>query len=204
VAVVLKHVSEPLTLPRIINPNIPDPLEQVVVKAMAKAPEQRYQTAGEMQRALQQALRDIESGSRTVNMPSATSQPQTQNITGAAPVAPKTGGKIGPWLIGGAAIIALLCLLGGGLLTYGLMVSGNDPTGTPSASRPTAVSIGIEKRAIFPPPQPKNSTMPPPSRLLIFQIWPGKFYLRMTLAPTSMTGRPANKMMNMAPLIPNL
>jgi serine/threonine protein kinase len=147
VAVVLKHVSEPLTLPRIINPNIPDPLEQVVVKAMAKAPEQRYQTAGEMQRALQQALRDIESGSRTVNMPSATSQPQTQNITGAAPVAPKTGGKIGPWLIGGAAIIALLCLLGGGLLTYGLMVSGNDPTGTPSASRPTAVSIGIEKTA---------------------------------------------------------
>ncbi|MBE7552909.1 MAG: protein kinase [Anaerolineales bacterium] len=143
VAIVLKHVSEPLTPPRAINPNIPDPLEQVVVKAMAKEPEQRYQTAGEMQRALQHALNEIESGGRTVSLP--TPSTQTQGVTGPAPVVAKKSGGIGPWLIGGVAVVALLCLLGGGLLFYGLMASDGDGTGTPVASSPTAVRIGIEK-----------------------------------------------------------
>lgn len=144
VAIVLKHVSEPLTPPRMINPNIPDPLERVVIKAMAKEPAQRYQTAGEMQRALQQALNEIESGGRTVSLP--TSSTQTQGVTSTPPpVAAKKSGGIGPWLIGGVAVIALLCLLGGGLLFYGLMNSNTDGTGTPVAGSPTAISIGIAK-----------------------------------------------------------
>ncbi|MCL4298894.1 MAG: serine/threonine protein kinase [Anaerolineae bacterium] len=143
VAIVLKHVSEPLTPPRAINPNIPDPLEQVVVKAMAKEPEQRYQTAGEMQRALQHALNEIESGGRTVSLP--TPSTQTQGVTGPAPAAAKKSGGMGPWLIGGVAVVALLCLLGGGLLFYGLIASDSGGGGTPLASSPTAVSIGIEK-----------------------------------------------------------
>jgi serine/threonine protein kinase len=143
VAIVLKHVSEPLTPPRMINPNIPDPLERVVIKAMAKEPEQRYQTAGEMQRALQHALNDIQSGGRTVSLPPPATQ--TQGVTGPAPVAVKKSGGIGPWLIGGVAAVALLCLLGGGLLFYGLLASGSSGTGTPVANSPTAVRIGIEK-----------------------------------------------------------
>ena len=71
VAVVLKHVSEPLTPPRTINANVAEPLEQVVLKAMAKEPDQRYHTAGEMEQALQQALKEIESGVRTVSVPAA-------------------------------------------------------------------------------------------------------------------------------------
>jgi serine/threonine protein kinase len=58
VAVVLKHVSEPLTPPRTVNANVPEPLERVVIKAMAKEPDQRYQTAGEMGRP-QQALKEM-------------------------------------------------------------------------------------------------------------------------------------------------
>lgn len=144
VAIVLKHVSEPLTPPRTINPNIPDPLERVVIKAMAKEPEQRYQTAGEMQRALQHALNEIESGGRTVSLPTPSTQTQ-QGVTGPAPVTAKKSGGIGPWLIGGVAAVALLCLLGGGLLFYGLMASDSAGTGTPVASSPTSVRIGIEK-----------------------------------------------------------
>lgn len=146
VAVVLKHLSEPLTSPRKINPNVPDPLEQVVIKAMAKEPGQRYQTAGEMQRALQQALMEIQSGGRTVSVP--VSSTPTQNVTSAAPPAPKSGGKLGPWLIGGGIAVALLCVLGLGLLFFGMMASTSDRKVTPVAqASPTVVSIGIEKTA---------------------------------------------------------
>jgi serine/threonine protein kinase len=48
VAIILKHVREPLTPPSVFNPNIPPALEQIVMKAMAKDPEARYQSAAEM------------------------------------------------------------------------------------------------------------------------------------------------------------
>lgn len=147
VALVLKHLTEPLTAPRVVKPDVPDPLERVVVKAMAKDPSERYQTAGEFQRALQQALREIESGVKTANIPISTTT-QTKTVTGAVPAAPKSGGKIGPWLIGGGIAMALLCVLGGGLLLFGLMASSGDSRGgTPAAGSPTSVAIGIDKTA---------------------------------------------------------
>ncbi|RMF37771.1 MAG: response regulator [Chloroflexi bacterium] len=52
VAVALKHISEPLPLPRTLNPAIPPALEAILLKATAKDQEERYQTAGEMAAAL--------------------------------------------------------------------------------------------------------------------------------------------------------
>lgn len=169
VALVLKHITEPLTSPRVIKPDIPGPLEQVVVKAMAKDPGQRYQTAGEFQRGLQLALREIESDVKTANIPISTTT-QTKTVSGPTPAAPKSGSKIGPWLIGGGVAIALLCVLGGGLLVYGLMASTDgDRKGTPAAVSPTAVAIGIEKTAtptatppvLDPTPTPEESEPEP-------------------------------------------
>jgi len=54
-AVVLKHLSTPLPRPRGLNPQIPEPVEQVILKATAKSPAQRYQSAAEMVEALLQA-----------------------------------------------------------------------------------------------------------------------------------------------------
>jgi serine/threonine-protein kinase len=54
-AVMLKHINEPVPEPRSINPDIPPEVETVILKALAKAPEQRYQTAREMAEALEQA-----------------------------------------------------------------------------------------------------------------------------------------------------
>jgi serine/threonine protein kinase len=51
-AVLIKHLSAPLPLPRQVNPDIPEALERVILKAMAKAPEDRYQRVGEMVEAL--------------------------------------------------------------------------------------------------------------------------------------------------------
>ncbi len=55
-AIVIKRLTEPLPLPRAINPKIPEPVERVILKALAKAPEDRYQSAGEMAQALKGAL----------------------------------------------------------------------------------------------------------------------------------------------------
>ncbi len=57
-AVVLKHVTEPLPLPRLVNPEIPEPVELVILKALAKDPDDRYQSAGEMAEALRHAVEE--------------------------------------------------------------------------------------------------------------------------------------------------
>lgn len=55
-AVVIKHINDPLPHPRTINPALSPAVEGVVLRALAKAPDERYQTAGEMVRALQTVL----------------------------------------------------------------------------------------------------------------------------------------------------
>jgi hypothetical protein len=55
-AVVLEHISTPLPVPRTINPDIPEFVEQVLLKALAKDPADRFQRMGEMVTALQKAV----------------------------------------------------------------------------------------------------------------------------------------------------
>ncbi len=55
VAVAIKHAIEIPPQLALLNPAIPLSVEQVIIKAMAKKPEQRYSTAGEMAQALRVA-----------------------------------------------------------------------------------------------------------------------------------------------------
>ncbi len=57
-AVLMKHLNDPLPLPRKIEPAVPEPLERVVLKALAKQPDDRYQSAGEMAEALVAAAKE--------------------------------------------------------------------------------------------------------------------------------------------------
>lgn len=54
-AVLMKHLNDPLPLPRKIKPEIPKSLELVTLKSLSKHPEDRYQNAAEMARDLQKA-----------------------------------------------------------------------------------------------------------------------------------------------------
>lgn len=55
-AVIYKHIHDPLPPPSSIVPNISDELEKVILKALAKDPEDRFETMQEMVDALSKAL----------------------------------------------------------------------------------------------------------------------------------------------------
>lgn len=59
--VVLRHMNDPIPDPREASPNraIPDRLADVAIKALAKTPEERFQTARQMQDGLRSALEEV-------------------------------------------------------------------------------------------------------------------------------------------------
>ena len=55
-AIILKHITAPLPPPRTLRPDLPEAVERVILKAMAKDPAGRFQTAGDMARAVRAAF----------------------------------------------------------------------------------------------------------------------------------------------------
>lgn len=55
-AVVMKHVNDPLPSPRRFAPELPEAVERVIFKSLAKQPEDRYDTAREIVRAVEGAI----------------------------------------------------------------------------------------------------------------------------------------------------
>ncbi|MBM2850447.1 MAG: protein kinase [Anaerolineales bacterium] len=101
-AVVIKHINDPLPPPRSVKPELPEALERVTLKALTKNPDDRFASAGEMVRALQAAipettlaaptteaaLRIEEPAPETVKQ--APPQVKTEQAAPAEPVAPET------------------------------------------------------------------------------------------------------------------
>jgi serine/threonine protein kinase len=107
-AVIMKHISEPLPMPSAVNPNIPKAVEQVILKAMAKNPNDRYQTAGEMSTALREAS-DVSPGKNLQNTPLTIVAPppkieQIEHATGPLTLEERTMGAAGS--DGGATVLS--------------------------------------------------------------------------------------------------
>lgn len=58
----MMHVNDPVPDPRTLNPDVPDDLVTVIDKALAKDPNDRYQTAAQMAAALRNVLGRIKAG----------------------------------------------------------------------------------------------------------------------------------------------
>ena len=58
-AILLRHINDPLPRPRQIKPDLPEAVEQVIFKALAKDPENRYETMDELVKALESMAQDI-------------------------------------------------------------------------------------------------------------------------------------------------
>jgi len=69
-AILLKHLNDPLPLPSQMDPSLPAALEHVVLKSLSKDPDDRYQSAAEMAAALGQAAEiGLPAGPRPVIAP---------------------------------------------------------------------------------------------------------------------------------------
>jgi eukaryotic-like serine/threonine-protein kinase len=89
VAIAYRHVREDPAPPRLLNPDVPASLEAVCLKAMAKRPEDRYQTALELRQDLERAR----AGQRVAAGP-ATAGPAAAAM--ATTMLPPLGGYPGP------------------------------------------------------------------------------------------------------------
>jgi predicted Ser/Thr protein kinase len=57
IAIALQQINEPIPSPRDFNPNIPQPIENVLLKALSKDPDKRYPSILAFNQAFQKALR---------------------------------------------------------------------------------------------------------------------------------------------------
>ena len=121
-AVILKHVSNPLPLPSSIKTDIPEAIEQVILKALAKNPDDRFATTAEFLSAWKRALNEKDSAQRAARVPDAPTFVTSHSATPSAQTQPKpasatttlsnTGGSRG-WLVGCAIGACLLFSIAG-------------------------------------------------------------------------------------------
>jgi serine/threonine protein kinase len=57
-AILMKHINDPLPLPRKTDPTIPESFERIALTALAKRPEDRFQSANEMAERLSAAAKE--------------------------------------------------------------------------------------------------------------------------------------------------
>jgi serine/threonine protein kinase len=143
-AVVMKHVNSPTPEPSSITPDIPWGLQEVIMKAMAKSPEDRFNSAGEMAAALRAV--DLSAASTrpmapvvppkpNLDYPTPTKTevmlPAVDTAVASPPPTPSETKKRPAWLLPALGVVLLLAIVGGVLAANG--VFGGDPTPTVAA-----------------------------------------------------------------------
>jgi serine/threonine protein kinase len=118
--------SETLTPPRHLNPNLSENTEQVILKAMEIYPDDRYQTAEEMRRALSGR------GRGAVALPPDARKSKTKKPP---PLA------ISPWLFGLVGLVIVLLILGG--VSFALFRNTNSSAS--GIESPTAVEESVSE-----------------------------------------------------------
>jgi len=167
-ATILAQIGNPPPPPRSIDPDIRPTIEQVLLKALAKDPKQRYASIREMLKALENAAQGPreEEPFAPIVVADFNSAPKVEPQTAAQPkepAPPKEKSKRPPWLpvaMGvGAIVVGLVCLaLAAILLTQTNSLFAQRGTGTPTniAAVPTQVS----------PPATLVPTIAPPTTTL--------------------------------------
>jgi hypothetical protein len=157
-AIVIKHIHDPLPPPRTVNPALPEAVEQVILKALAKQPEDRYATCGDMSRALQ----TVGTGPAAAALPKR--QP-TKRMAGVQPPSPPLKRMpVWAWMLSGMVVLCLLVGLlagGGSMLATMIRPSATAPAASMAGSV-TAVPLGTTAvlTTVGPPTPASMATAP--------------------------------------------
>ncbi len=162
-AVLVKHMTDPLPPPRQFAADLPAAVEELIRKAMAKQPDERYASMAEFVAALEALLyAEAQTGERTLAAhPAAFSpKPEATRLSAAPHVSesasPKKNSALTIALGAGAALLLLCGLLGGGALLL-ISAAGGTETAAPSSavSAPiTATPPTSRPAAEIPAPKP--------------------------------------------------
>lgn len=125
-AVILKHISDPLPPPSILKKDIPESIERVILKALAKEPSDRYATASEFLSAWKRALEEKETVRQSPEPTSAsdsrawTALDQTPGKPAPAPsAAPSSSSGRTGWIVGCLVVACLaFSVLGVGIFFF--------------------------------------------------------------------------------------
>ncbi|NIO67591.1 MAG: protein kinase [Anaerolineae bacterium] len=112
-AIIHDHIYTPLPLPTTIKPDIFPALERVVLKALAKEKDDRYQKVTELAMAFEDAVIETASGVAPAPEEEKVVEPATvpSTVVEAKPAALETKPSRKRWLIIGGAVAALLILV---------------------------------------------------------------------------------------------
>lgn len=162
IAVLVKHINDPLPPPGVVNPALPPAVEQVILKAMAKNPDDRFATAGEMVAAMAAAVSNISRAAPVAGDKTALSTREAVTVSPASPadvaVAPQKRRVFrSVWFIGAVGLVAgVLALVGCGVLLLG--ATGMFETGRIAATSPTRILEPAEIAAQTPTPVTEVAT----------------------------------------------
>jgi beta-lactam-binding protein with PASTA domain/tRNA A-37 threonylcarbamoyl transferase component Bud32 len=109
VAVAYQHVRENPLPPSTLNPDIGPEADAIVMKALAKNPDNRYQSAAEMRADINRALQGA-----TVAAPPVMAEPPTQALTAIAEPEEETKSRKGTYWALAIGVILALAVLGAG------------------------------------------------------------------------------------------
>jgi serine/threonine protein kinase len=152
IAIVFKHISDPLPSARKLNPDLDEAIELVLFKALAKNPDDRYQNAEDFVRAIQSAISDkpIAHTSAKLQTEKISSIPQSAIVNTAAST--KQPAKLPTWIF---ALLGIIVLGSIAFFVFGNRPNDNNipPTSLPAANTSTSITIASTSTSI-PSPQP--------------------------------------------------
>ena len=159
-ATLYQHVHKPPPPPSSVNPDVTPTVEQVILRALEKDPDLRYQTAGALADDLTRAGAGRPLAPRPQPRPAQTVVPSVQPQHDSQPVQPEPRrhwSKLGA-PVGCAAIFVCVVLAGGGFLAWqgGLLDALLPPAPTTSAE-------ASESAAILPTPTTSPTLAPSPA-----------------------------------------
>ena len=177
-AVVIKHITEPLPPPRQVVPDLPEAVEKMIYKAVAKTPEARYQDMGEFAATLeglaQRPVAVEQDEIQTAYMADAedathipmrgTGQTVKPAAAATGPQAPAVSpGRKSRWWIwalagGGLVSIIVIVMIAAGGLGLALLLA--EPTATATQPPPTSPPTTSPSLTSPPPTLPPPTTVP--------------------------------------------
>ena len=155
-AIILKHLSDPLPPPSLIKKDISQTLEQVILKALAKDPDDRFATAAEFLGAWKRALdeqRERETAHRVSEaIPSSAPSARTP-VADARHSTPSTATMTKParttgWVAGCLILACIALTIGGG----GILLASNWGTLSPATATflPTLTNVPLPSETPIP------------------------------------------------------